>query len=545
MDSSVTSWLRTRHCGVLAHVSSLPGEYGIGNLGAGARAFVDLLAGVGAGYWQMCPLGPTGYGDSPYQSFSSFAGNPYFIDWSELQAAKLISADELAPLRALAEGAADYGGLYHHFWPCARLAHARFIERGRQVAGWGDYEAFCLRAGAWLQPYAAFMALKERFGGRPWPDWPVEFRDSGHLAGGDLPGGTAREAELHVFLQWIFARQWQALRSYARSREVRLIGDVPIFVALDSADTWSRREVFRLTPEGRLIAAAGVPPDYFSDCGQYWGNPLYDWDHLARTDYAWWIERLRAAFASYDVVRLDHFRGFDTFWEIPGDTTDARCGRWVEGPGQPFFDRLRQALPGARIIAEDLGYVTPGVVRLRRRAGLPGMKILQFGYHHDDNNVNLPHFHPADAVVYPGTHDNDTTRGWLESLPPEAYAEVDAYFQLAGGRSAWPLIRAAMASPARLTVIPLQDLLDLPSSARLNRPGIADGNWTWRCTPAQAALLGGEPAARFRRLAKLYDRDGDPRQRDYSAPPGSVSSHVDDDATLAARPSPASAQVTP
>lgn len=536
MESSAQSWLRARHCGVLAHVSSLPGEYGIGNLGAGARAFVDLLAHAGAGYWQVCPLGPTGYGDSPYQSFSSFAGNPYFIDWGELLAAKLVSADELAPLRALSEGAVDYGGLYRHFWPVARLAHARFIERGRRVEGWGDYESFCLRAGPWLQPYAAFMALKERFGGRPWPDWPVEYRDAGHLAGGDLPGGTAREADLHVFLQWIFARQWQALRAHARARGVGLIGDLPIFVALDSADTWSRRDVFRLTPEGRLVAAAGVPPDYFSDRGQYWGNPLYDWEVLARTGFTWWIERLRAAFASCDVLRLDHFRGFDTFWEIPGDTADARCGRWVPGPGRAFFEALRRALPGARIIAEDLGYVTAGVVRLRREAGLPGMKILQFGYRHDDNNVNLPHFHPPDSVVYPGTHDNDTTRGWLESLPPDAYAEVDAYFQLDGGRSAWPLIRAAMASPARLAIVPLQDLLDLPSSARLNRPGVADGNWTWRCTPEQARVLAGEPAARFRRLRALYDRDGDPRQRDYSAPPGEASASVDAEEPLASVP---------
>ncbi len=527
MDSSASSWLRTRQCGVLAHVSSLPGRYGIGNLGAGARAFVDLLAAAGSGYWQMCPLGPTGYGDSPYQSFSSFAGNPYFIDWDELLAAKLVDADDLAGLRALPEGRVDYGALYHAFWPVARRAHSRFVERGRHVEGWGDYENFCLRAGTWLQPYAAFMALKERFGGRPWTDWPAAYRDSGHISGGDLPGGTAREADLHLFLQWIFSRQWQALRAHARAKGVGLIGDIPIFVALDSADTWSRREVFRLDAEGRLVAAAGVPPDYFSDRGQYWGNPLYDWDYLARTNFTWWIDRLRAAFASYDVVRLDHFRGFDTFWEIPGTTQDARVGRWVAGPGDAFFTALQRALPDVRIIAEDLGYITPGVVRLRRVAGLPGMKILQFGYHHDDNNVNLPHFHPVDSVVYPGTHDNDTTRGWLESLTPEAYAEVDAYFQLNGTRSAWPMIRAAMASPARLAVIPLQDLLDLPSSARLNRPGTPDGNWTWRCTPAQAAELAAGPAAQFRRLRTLFDRDGDPKQREYSAPPGTAAPAVE------------------
>ncbi len=523
MNDFSSTWLRERASGVLAHVSSLPGEFGIGNLGPSARLFVDFLADAGFHYWQICPLGPTGYGDSPYQSFSSFAGNPYFIDLQALVDAGLLTQEEVEPLRRLPAARVDYGELYRQFWHILGQANRRFEARGRAIEGWESYALFCDTHAGWLRPFAEFMALKGCFGGRAWTEWPAVVRSwqAGLRAG--LPREAAEVADLHSFAQYVFFLQWQKLRRYAHARGVRIIGDVPIFVALDSADTWHHREVFRLDSEGRPPVAAGVPPDYFSEFGQFWGNPLYDWEHLASQGYGWWVDRLRAAFELYDVVRLDHFRGFDTFWEVPADSADARSGRWVKGPGLHFFDALGRALPQARIIAEDLGYVTEDVVALRRAAGLPGMKILQFGYGHDDNNVNLPHFFPRECVVYTGTHDNDTARGWLESLSPDAFHQVDRYFGLGSTVSAWPLVRAALASVARLAVIPMQDLLDLPGSARMNRPGTAEGNWQWRFTAEQLSSLAAQKTTALRGLHALYDRTPDSKQRDYSAPPAALS----------------------
>ena len=520
MEFAPTTWLTNRTAGVLAHVSSLPGDYGIGNLGPGARSFVDFLANSGVRYWQICPIGPTGYGDSPYQLFSGRAGNPYFIDLGELQAAGLITAEELVPLRALPASRADYGGLYTHFWRSLAQAADRFTASGAvDLAGFGSLRNFRKEHTGWLEPFAEFMALKAHFGGSAWTTWPQAYRHWSADLSLTLPASIRREADRHVFYQYVFFGQWERLRRYASERGVGIIGDVPIFVALDSADTWQNRAVFRLDAQGQPLAVAGVPPDYFSALGQLWGNPLYDWDHLARTNYAWWIDRLRAAFELYDIIRLDHFRGFDTYWEIPAGAADAREGRWLKGPGLPFFRSVRAALPQARIIAEDLGYIGPDVVELRRAAGLPGMKILQFAYGHDANNVNLPHFYSADSVAYTGTHDNSTTRGWLESLPPDYAVRIDDYFQLAGVRSAWPMIRAALATPSRLAVIPIQDLLDLPASATLNRPGTTEGNWQWRFTGDELADLAAKRTKLFRHWIHLYDRTGTLALRDYSEPP--------------------------
>jgi len=520
MQSPPTSWLDTRTAGVLAHISSLPGDYGIGNLGPGARAFVDFLAASGARYWQICPLGPTGYGDSPYQLFSSHAGNPYFIDLGELKAAGLLKAKEVAVLRELPATQADYGRLYENFWPVLAKAHDRFAASGRKaIDGCGALRAFCRTHASWLEPFADFMALKAHFGGYPWIVWPETYRQWSPELHDVLPESVRREAARHVFYQYVFFGQWNRLRRYAADRGVGIIGDVPIFVALDSADTWRNRAVFKLDAGGRPRSVAGVPPDYFSALGQLWGNPLYDWAHLARTGYAWWIARLRSAFELYDVVRLDHFRGFDTYWEIPADAPDARKGRWRKGPGLPFFTAIRAALPHARIIAEDLGYIGPDVVALRRAAGLPGMKILQFAYGHDANNVNLPHYYPPDSVAYSGTHDNITARGWLEGLRPPYAGKVDEYFQLGGVRSAWPVIHAALATPSRLAVIPMQDLLDLPAAATLNRPGTTEGNWQWRFTAAELARLSRTKASTLKHWIQLFDRTGDRPVRDYSEPP--------------------------
>ncbi len=520
MTTSPPSWLNIRAAGVLAHVSSLPGDYGIGNLGPGARAFVDLLADAGARYWQICPIGPTGYGDSPYQLFSGRAGNPYFIDLGELLADGLLTEMELATLRLLPTDRVDYGWLYHDFWPVLAKAHDRFAACGAdEVDGLGSLAAFRERNASWLQPFTEFMALKAHFGGGAWTNWPEKFRQWSPQLHAALPGSAKREAERHAFYQYLFFGQWERLRRHATARGVGIIGDVPIFVALDSADTWQNRAVFRLDQHGQPLAVAGVPPDYFSALGQLWGNPLYNWEHLARTGYAWWIDRLRAAFELYDIIRLDHFRGFDTFWEIPAGAPDARAGRWLKGPGRAFFDAVRLALPQARIIAEDLGYIGPDVVELRRAAGLPGMKVLQFAYGHDANNVNLPHFYPPDSVAYTGTHDNITTRGWLESLTPDDAVKIRDYFQLNGTSSAWPMIRAALATASRLAIIPMQDLLDLPATATLNRPGTNEGNWQWRFSAEQLASLAGAKAATLSHWIDLYDRRGDHPIRDYSEPP--------------------------
>ena len=520
MGPNPSTWLTARVTGVLTHLSSLPGDYGIGNLGPSARRFVDFLGDAGVRYWQICPIGPTGYGDSPYQLFSGRAGNPYFIDLGELVAAGLLQPDEVALLRQLPAERVDYGQLYEKFWIVLAKAHDRFAATGRDgIKDYGSLAEFCRRHAGWLEPFADFMALKAYCGGGAWTLWPEHFRQWSPQLSDSLPASVRAGAARHIFYQYVFFAQWERLRRYAASRSVGLIGDVPIFVALDSADTWQNRAVFRLDTHGLPLAVAGVPPDYFSTTGQRWGNPLYDWEYLASTHYSWWIDRLRAAFELYDIIRLDHFRGFDTYWEIPAGSPDARSGQWRKGPGLPFFTQVRQALPQARIIAEDLGYIGPGVVALRRSVGLPGMKILQFAYGHDTNNVNLPHFYLPDSVTYTGTHDNNTTRGWLESLSATEAGLIDAYFQLDGTHSAWPIIRAALATVSRLAVIPMQDLLDLPAAATLNRPGTADGNWQWRFTDEQLSRLADEKLATLRDWITLYDRTGNRTSGDYSESP--------------------------
>ena len=526
MGAASSTWLNTRSAGVLAHISCLPGRYGIGNLGPGARSLVDLLGRAGVRYWQICPIGPTGYGDSPYQTFSGRAGNPYFVDLGELVDAGLLKEADVAPLHGLPAARVDYGRLYEQFWRVLALAHDRFAaSHGDELEGIGSLAAFRRQHSAWLEPFADFMALKAHFGGGPWTSWPEQFRRWDPGLHGSLPEPVRRGAERHAFYQHLFFGQWERLRRYAADRGVGIIGDVPIFVALDSADTWQNRAVFRLDERGQPLAVAGVPPDYFSATGQLWGNPLYDWDHLARTGYGWWIDRLRAAFELYDIIRLDHFRGFDTYWEVPAGAADARGGRWRKGPGLPFFNVVRKALPEARIIAEDLGYIGPDVVALRHAAGLPGMKILQFAYGHDAGNVNLPHYYSPESVAYTGTHDNTTTRGWLEGLPKEAAGRVAEYFRLEGTHSAWPIIRAALGTVSRLAVVPIQDLLDLPAETALNQPGTAQGNWQWRFTDEQLARLSEEKLATLRSWISLFDRTGNGTAPDHSEPPAAGPAH--------------------
>lgn len=521
---SQPTWLSGRSSGVLLHISSLPGPYGIGKLGRCARQFVDLLSSSGSRYWQICPVGPTGYGDSPYQSFSSFAGNPYFIDFEPLVEAGYLERGSLDSFAKLDPKFVDYGFLYAHMWDLLASVHSAYLRDPERLRAPESFEDFRRRHADWVEGFGLFMALKKAHGGAPWQEWEQPYRD-GPDAFKQIDSTVREEAERHVFYQYLFDMQWSELRAYAGERGVEIIGDLPIFVAMDSADTWQDRSVFKLDGNGMPESVSGVPPDYFSEKGQLWGNPLYDWDGLKADGYGWWMRRLERIFSLYDVIRLDHFRAFDSYWEVPADAEDACSGQWRHGPGLHFFNTLKRRLPMARIIAEDLGYITEGVVRLRQQAGLPGMKILQFSFGHDDNNVNLPHFYHQDSVVYTGTHDNDTTCGWLDSLSPDTRTRIETYYKVSGSLSALPFVEAAMASVARMAILPAQDLLNLGSEARFNLPGSRDGNWRWRLTDAQLAELAEAGVPTLQALNKLYDRLGDERQREYSAPPSSPDSH--------------------
>lgn len=480
------SGLQKRSAGILLHPTSLPSAQGIGSLGKSARALVDFLAEIEAEWWQVCPLGPTGYGDSPYACFSSFAGNPYLIDLEELVAAGLIGPEAIAPLRELPADHVDYAHLWRRFNPVLHAAFDTARNNPEALHAFGDFTSFKKANGpGWLDDYALFRALKDKYDGAAWNTWPKEARDirRARLAQHDLP--TLARAEFERFVQFLFFAQWGRLRKYAAAKGVKILGDIPIYVAPDSADVWAEPTLFHLDAELAPVEVAGVPPDYFSKTGQLWGNPVYDWKRHRETGYDWWIRRLRANLALYDGVRLDHFRAFHDYWAIPAEAKDAREGRWKDGPGIEFFQAVHKALGDPFIVAEDLGELSPGVTELRRRCGLPGMIILQFAFGSDASNAYLPHNHTTDAVVYPGTHDNNTTCGWSNQEPPIAIDHFRRYFGTDGKAPHWTLMRAAMTSPARLAILPMQDLLGLDSAARFNTPGTAAGNWAWRLTEKQ------------------------------------------------------------
>ena len=496
-----------RRSGVLLHPTALPGTTGIGTLGASARDFVDLLAEAGFSRWQMCPLGPTGYGDSPYQCLSAFAGNSYLIDPDELVGLGLLYPDEIEPSRTAAGAPVDFGALWHLRPRLLHLAAERFGPRKREVeAEYGDFAAFEKHQAAWLEPYALFRALKEHFDHAPWYEWPAEYRAYERAVGQPVDPAIREAVAEHKFIQYLFFAQWSRLRSYAAERGIGLIGDIPIFVALDGADAWQHPGLFQLDENLRPAAVAGVPPDYFSETGQLWGNPLYDWKALKKTGYAWWLERFRLNFDLFDFVRIDHFRGFEAAYRIPADATDAREGKWEKGPGFDFFRAVREAFPEPRIILEDLGVITPEVAALRERTGLPGMAILHFAFD-DPANDYLPHNLEPGTVLYPGSHDNDTTVGWFASQPGEIRDYVRRYLRISGGEIAWDFIRAGYASVARLFVVTFQDLLSLGSEARFNTPGTTEGNWTWRADPSHFDRLRTESTAYLRELSELYYRN--------------------------------------
>ncbi len=490
----------TRSAGILLPISALPSPYGIGTLGKAAFDFIDFLAAAGQTYWQVLPVGPVSYGDSPYQSFSSFAGNPYYVDLDRLAEDGLLTPQEAsAPDWGDDPGLVDYGKLYEHRFDVLKLAAARGVPREREAL-----DAF-RREKPWLADYALFMALKRHFGMRPWHEWPDE----------DVrlhrPGACARwrsalweDVELFEYIQLLFYRQWADLRAYAAEKGVRLIGDTPIYVALDSADVWAEPYWFQLDERNVPTAVAGVPPDAFTEDGQLWGNPLYRWDAMERDGFGWWIRRLGGAFELFDVLRFDHFRGLESYWAVPFGETTAKNGRWIPGPGERFVRAVFGWFPDKPIIAEDLGYLTPEVRSLLAFSGCPGMKILEFAFDPREPSDYLPHTYPRNCVCYTGTHDNDTLEGWRQETDPESLAFAKAYLGLSDAEGfGWGILRGGMTSVADLFVAQMQDYLGLGSEARMNTPGIPHGNWRWRM---DADALTDELAARIAALTKLSGR---------------------------------------
>lgn len=504
-NTTLPPWISQRAAGSLLHISSLPGSYGIGNIGRCARDFVDFLESSGIRFWQTCPVGPTGYGDSPYQVFSSFAGNPYFIDWEPLIEIGLINKEELGTLRELPVNEVDYGALYENFFSCARLAHSRFSSlRDKLENLYGSFSTFVARNDSWLRPYCCFQTLKQIEEGKPWWEWSEASRAADEKILVEL--AQTPEFEFQGFLQYLFWAQWRKLRSYANEKKVSLLGDLPIYAAPDSSEVWQRPELFQIGSDSSFSHVAGVPPDYFNELGQYWGNPLYEWERHESEDFEWWMNKLKVQLDLFDVVRIDHFRGFHDYWSISTQTSDARLGSWKEGPGLRFWDEARKRFPSLPFLAEDLGLISEEVRELRRNAGLPGMAVLQFAFDGDAQNLYLPHNLEKDLVLYTGTHDNDTTTGWYESAVEEVRGNFRSYLNVDGSSASWDMLRIAYRSTSPLVVVPVQDLLGLGCSARLNEPGFAMGNWKWRMTKEQLEELSSGSASYLREQAKISGR---------------------------------------
>ena len=491
-----------RASGVLMHPTSLPGQFGIGDLGSTAHAWIDTLVAARQKWWQILPLGPTGFGDSPYQAFSAFAGNPFLVSPQVIVEEGLIHASDLIGFKFPSERV-DFGPVIDFKNKMLSRAWANF-QQGSAPGLRGPFDAFRHEQSSWLDDYALFMALKDAQQGHSWLRWPDELRRRKPEAMAQAKRQLADAVGLHQFRQFLFFRQWQQLRAYARERGLKIIGDIPIFVSSDSADVWANPELFCLDEHRQPRVVAGVPPDYFSATGQLWGNPLYDWEALARTGHAWWIARLRSTLTLVDIIRLDHFRGFEAYWEIPAGMPTAEIGRWVPGPGANLLQTLHQALNGLPLIAEDLGVITPEVEKLRDDFNLPGMRVLQFAFDGKSENPFLPHHFVANTIVYTGTHDNDTSRGWYGSAPELERDHLRRYLARDGSEVAWDLIRLAWSSVADLAIAPLQDVLNLGTEARMNFPGRPDGNWAWRFTSNQLHRGGLD---RLAELTSLYGRD--------------------------------------
>jgi len=472
-----------RSAGVLLHPTSLPGPYGIGDFGPSVYSWIDALVQARQKWWQILPLGPTGFGDSPYQCYSAFAGNPLLISPQFLVQDGLLNHGDLDASRFSAT-TVDYGPVTTFKNRLLTRAWDMF-QTGRGSGLRPAFEEFCRQKASWLEDYALFVAIKEAMGGKSWQDWPVNLRRREPTALTTARLDLSLSIGSHQFRQFLFHRQWQGVKNYAHERGIRIIGDIPIFVSGDSADVWANPRLFMLDDASKPTVVAGVPPDYFSATGQLWGNPLYNWNALSATGFAWWIARLRTTLEQVDIIRLDHFRGFESYWEIPAGKPTAQEGCWVKAPGPALMKSLRQALGGLPLIAEDLGIITPEVEALRDDFDLPGMRILQFAFGGDSDNPYLPHNYSRRTVAYTGTHDNDTTRGWFAAAPEKERDHVRRYLGRDGSDIAWDFIRAAWSSVADYAIAPLQDILNLDTSGRMNLPGRPTGNWGWRYTVDQ------------------------------------------------------------
>lgn len=492
-----------RAAGLLLHPTSLPGGHGIGDLGAQAYAWVDFLVSAKHHLWQVLPLGPTGYGDSPYQSFSAFAGNPNLISLDRLVKEGFLTPEALTNAPGSPDGRIDYGAVIPFKEAALGKAFEAFAS-GATTEQRRDFEKFCEAQAYWLEDFALFMALKEAHGGGSWNAWAEDLRTRNEAALERFAKDNAVSILRRKVWQWLFYRQWLELKRYANDKGVKIIGDIPIFIAYDSADAWANPELFYFGDAGNPEVVSGVPPDYFSKTGQRWGNPIYRWDEMAKGSFAWWVERFRSSLDFYDLIRVDHFRGFDSYWEIPAENPTAEHGRWVKGPGQALFDALKKGLGELPIIAEDLGIITPEVEKLRDDNGLPGMKVLQFAFAGGGSDPYLPHNYVSEnCAVYTGTHDNDTTQGWYDQTDEAERDFIRRYLARGNESIVWELIRLAYASVARYAVVPLQDVLQLGADARMNTPGEAAGNWGWRFSEGQL-----EPwvAPALAELVELYNR---------------------------------------
>jgi len=491
-----------RSSGILLHPTSLSGSYGIGDLGPNAYAWIDFLSSAGCSLWQVLPIGPTGYADSPYQCFSSFAGNPFLISPDALLQEDLLDADDLCDRPSFPEDRVDYGNVIP--WKLELLDRS-FIryQHSHSARLQADLEDFRASQSGWLEDFALFMAIKEAHSSEPWHTWekPLRTREPEAISAARKHYEVAIERQ--IYRQFIFFRQWLKLRDYAHEKGVLIIGDIPIFVAHDSADVWSDPQLFYLYDSGKPRFVAGVPPDYFSPTGQLWGNPLYRWDVHAKNGYAWWLERIKATLSLVDFIRIDHFRGFAGYWEVSGKAKTAEIGRWMPGPGKNFFRSIRKSLGDLPIIAEDLGVITPDVVDMRDSFDLPGMKILQFAFDSTPEDPFLPHNYPQNCVVYTGTHDNDTVRAWYNRVPETEKSFYRKYMDRDGIDVNWDLIRGVWSSVAVFCLAPMQDFLDLGNEARMNYPGNPSGNWTWRMPKG---ALTAELQAKIKEINYLYSR---------------------------------------
>ena len=474
--------MKKRQSGVLMHISSLPGKYGIGSFGQSAYDFVDFLVRTKQRYWQILPLGTTSYGDSPYQSFSAFAGNTYFIDFDILIEEGLLNESDV-------KGAdfgdnprkVDYAKIFDARRPIMEKAVARFLK----ADDLSDYESFVEQNAAWLEVFAEYMAIKEHFDNLAWTEWPDEAirrREAASLA--SYREKLADKLTYHRVTQYLFFKQWLRLKAYANEHHIEIVGDMPIYVAADSADVWAQPHFFKTDAVGKPTCVAGCPPDEFSETGQLWGNPIYDWEAMDKDGYAWWIERLRESFKIYDIVRIDHFRGFESYWEVPAGSETSASGKWVKGPDYKLFAAVKEALGDLNIIAEDLGFMTDEVIELRERTGFPGMKILQFAFNPDDESIDSPHLAPNNSVMYTGTHDNNTVLGWYKDEIDDATRQYMAQYTNRKEYETVPhaMLRTIFASVSFMAIATMQDLLELDSAARMNYPSTIGGNWTWRMT---------------------------------------------------------------